>query len=127
MADHPFKYSVGVITPYKAQLDLIRERTKQLGLRNIKVDVNTVDAFQGSQRDIIIYSTVRSNNRRSIGFIKEQARLNVSFSRAIRALIIIGDYDFLGDTTIHKNLYPMIQSYIKEKPECCKVIELGGI
>ena len=63
------KYSIGIITPYRAQLELIRNRLKQIPLSHIEVDINTVDAFQGSQRDIIIYSTVRSSNQRRIGFL----------------------------------------------------------
>lgn len=97
------KYSIGIITPYRAQLELIRNRLKQIPLSHIEVDINTVDAFQGSQRDIIIYSTVRSSNQRRIGFLKEEARLNVAFSRAKRALIIVGDGKFLRNPRIPGN------------------------
>ena len=67
-------YSIGIITPYRAQLDLIRNRLKQSPLSHIEVDINTVDAFQGSQRDIIIYSTVRSSNRWRIGFFEGRTK-----------------------------------------------------
>ena len=52
---------------------------------NIEVEVDTVDAFQGGQREIVIYSTVRSNEEGVIGFLKSSERLNVSLSRAIAA------------------------------------------
>lgn len=122
MGDNGATYSIGVITPYRAQLELIRNRLKHSEFKNIKVDINTVDAFQGSQRDIIIYSTVRSSTSKSIGFLREQARLNVSFSRAQRALVIIGDSDFLNNSRIRDNLFPQVQQYIHVHPDCCRFI-----
>lgn len=117
-------YSIGVITPYRAQLELIRNRLKQMPLAHIKVDINTVDAFQGSQRDIIIYSTVRSSTRRRIGFLREEARLNVSFSRAKRALIIVGDGDFLNDSRIPGNRFPFVRRYMQAHPETCQEMDI---
>ena len=117
-------YSIGVITPYRAQLELIRNRLKQMPLAHIKVDINTVDAFQGSQRDIIIYSTVRSSTRRRIGFLKEEARLNVSFSRAKRALIIVGDGNFLSDSGIPGNRFPFVRRYMQAHPEDCQELDV---
>ena len=118
------KYSIGIITPYRAQLELIRNRLKQIPLSHIEVDINTVDAFQGSQRDIIIYSTVRSSNQRRIGFLKEEARLNVAFSRAKRALIIVGDGKFLRNPRIPGNRFPYVISYMQEHPEFCQEIDI---
>lgn len=117
-------YSIGLITPYRAQLELIRNRLKQIPLQHIEVDINTVDAFQGSQRDIIIYSTVRSSNQRRIGFLKEEARLNVAFSRAKRALIIVGDGNFLSNPRIRDNRFPFVLGYMKEHPESCQEIDI---
>lgn len=117
-------WSIGVITPYRAQLDLIRNRLKQTPLAHIKVDINTVDAFQGSQRDIIIYSTVRSSTRRRIGFLREEARLNVSFSRAKRALIIVGDGNFLSDSRIPGNRFPVVRHYMQAHPDTCQEIDI---
>ena len=117
-------YSIGIITPYRAQLELIRNRFKQTPFPHIQVDINTVDAFQGSQRDIIIYSTVRSSGRRRIGFLKEEPRLNVAFSRAKRALIIVGDGDFLADTRIPDNRFPFVQHYMRTHAESCRQIDI---
>lgn len=117
-------YSIGIITGYRAQSELIKNRLKHAAFRHMKVDVNTVDAFQGSQRDIIIYSTVRSNVKGRIGFLREEPRLNVSFSRARCALILVGDAKFLSDTRIRNNQFPYIQKYMKENPEGCQIIDI---
>ena len=122
MTNSPVTYTIGIITPYKAQLELIKKRLLYQDLKQIKVDINTVDAFQGSQRDIIIYSTVRSSTTRSIGFLKEHSRLNVSFSRAKRALIIIGDADFLENNRDRQNVFPSVLHYIKERTDYCRLI-----
>jgi superfamily I DNA and/or RNA helicase len=121
------KYNIGVITPYSAQVKDISTRIEQMQLKNIKVDINTVDAFQGSQRDIIVYSVVRSNFDKKIGFLDDIARLNVSLSRAKRMLIIVGDLDFLNDTTIHGNSFPEIISYILNEPLYCGICCMGAI
>lgn len=115
-------YSVGVITPYRAQLDLIQRRLKTLNLSNLTAEVNTVDAFQGSQKDIILYSTVRSGKEPQIGFLKEHSRLNVSFSRAKCLLIIVGDLDFLDNERIRENMFPKIIQHIKSESGFCEII-----
>ncbi len=115
-------YSIGIITPYRAQLNLIQKRIKSLSLENVQVEVNTVDAFQGSQKDIILYSTVRSSDKAIIGFLKEEARLNVSFSRAKSVLIIVGDMDFLNNEKIRDNRFPFIIKYMQENRADCDII-----
>lgn len=57
--------------------------------------MNTIDGFQGSQKDVIIISLVRSNNSRGIGFLKDEKRLNVAITRAQYNLIIVGNIDTL--------------------------------
>lgn len=111
---------VGVITPYSAQKAKIKDELKNLDLSRIKdeVAVNSVDAFQGGQKDIIIYSTVRSNTDNKIGFLDSQERLNVAFSRAKKLLIIVGDKEFLNRTEIRNNRFPEIISYINSKDDC---------
>lgn len=123
MENHENQYSIGVITPYRAQLERIRNRIPNLELKNISVDVNTVDAFQGSQRDIMLYSTVRSNRSKNIGFLKEQSRLNVSFSRARHALIIVGDATYLNNKDIRDNIFPDVLQYINNNPEYCRIVD----
>lgn len=115
-------YSVGIITPYRAQLNLIQRRLKSVQLKNINVELNTVDAFQGSQRDIILYSTVRSSGGSQIGFLREESRLNVSLSRARSNLIIAGDDEFLNNKRIPGNRFPDILEYICANPEECTIV-----
>jgi predicted DNA helicase len=115
-------YSIGVITPYRAQLDLIQRRIKSLEIKNVNVEINTVDAFQGSQKDIILYSTVRSGIEPTIGFLREHARLNVSFSRAKSLLIIVGDLEFLNNERIKDNKFPEIIQHIESNGDFCKIM-----
>lgn len=78
---------MGVITPYEAQVNLIQSKTD--------VSVNTVDGYQGKEKEIIIISTVRSNNEGRLGFLTEYRRLNVSLTRAMKKLIIVGNTNTL--------------------------------
>lgn len=121
------KYSVGIITPYRAQLDLIQKRIKMLNIRNISVEANTVDAFQGSQKDIILYSTVRSSDVPQIGFLKEHSRLNVSFSRAKSLLIIVGDLNFLNNSKISDNKFPEIIKHMFSNQQLCHFIQYRSV
>ncbi len=116
------EYSVGVITPYRAQLERIQRDINLLDLKNISVEANTVDAFQGSQKDIILYSTVRSSDSPKIGFLNEHSRINVSFSRAKRLLIIVGDLEFLNNPTIPENKFPENISYMTAFNEFCHFV-----
>ncbi|TCL38871.1 putative DNA helicase [Anaerospora hongkongensis] len=119
-------YSIGVITPYRAQLNRIQREIALLELKNISVEANTVDAFQGSQKDIILYSTVRSSDLPRIGFLREHARINVSFSRAKRLLVIIGDMEFLNNPNIPMNKFPEIIEYMLKHKDSCHIIQYGG-
>jgi superfamily I DNA and/or RNA helicase len=78
------KLSVGVISPYAAQVVAIQEKLGQKynNLEGFAVKVKSVDGFQGGEEDIIIISTVRSNSRGSIGFISNPQRTNVALTRA---------------------------------------------
>lgn len=119
------EYDIGIITPYSGQKSLIRNEIQQIDYNNLRnrIVVNSVDAFQGGQKDIIIYSTVRSSRmRKSIGFLKSEERLNVAFSRAKKLLIIVGDAKFLNNTKIEGNKFPEIINYIKSNKNC-KIID----
>ena len=78
---------IGIISPYADQVKIIQDRTP--------VEVKTVDGFQGREKEIIIISTVRSNEDGNIGFLKDLRRLNVAITRAKRKLIIIGNINTL--------------------------------
>ena len=116
------KKRIAVITAYSGQKYSIENMVKELNLVNLDIEINTVDAFQGNQKDIIIYSTVRSNKSNYIGFLKHKARLNVAFSRAKTLLIIIGDMDFLYRPEIKGNKFPDIIDYLKSESGC-RIIE----
>lgn len=117
------KTKVAVITGYGPQKYILQTMVKQHSFKNLEIDVDTVDAFQGSQKDIILYSTVRSSgNKYGIGFLKTEARINVAFSRARCLLIIVGDREFLDNYKIRGNKFPEIIKYITES-EGCRIIE----
>jgi len=77
---------IAVISPYDDQVDLIAKQ-----FRDEDLEVNTVDGFQGREKEVVILSFVRSNPRASLGFLTDVRRLNVSLTRARRKLIVIGD------------------------------------
>ncbi len=77
---------IAVIVPYAAQVRLLRSR---LNLEGIEID--TVDGFQGREKEAVVISLVRSNERREIGFLADTRRTNVALTRARRALVVIGD------------------------------------
>ena len=84
---------VAIITPYSAQVRLIRQMFADAFGQHVAtmVDVNTIDGFQGRQKDITFYSTVRSTERRRIGFVADEHRLNVGLTRARCSLMIVGN------------------------------------
>merc|ERR1712154_269529 len=94
--------SIGIITPYLAHKLAIEHRVVN-PIRNVLldnevvVDCATVDEFQGSERDIIVFSCVRSNGQKNIGFLNDRARINVAITRAKYALWIIGNATFLQE------------------------------
>ena len=121
--DNAHDLDIGIITGYSAQKDLIKKSVENSDFSKIgSVDVNTLDAFQGRENSIIIYSTVRTE--KSIGFQKERERINVAFSRAKKLLIICGDIDFFYTWDKGENKYVEIINYIKENSESCMIIDL---
>jgi ATP-dependent RNA/DNA helicase IGHMBP2 len=85
------KHTIGIITPYRAQLNEIIST-----ISNEKVNSNTIDSFQGQEQDIIIISLVRSNEKADIGFLKDYRRMNVAMTRAKMKLVVIGDSATIG-------------------------------
>lgn len=91
---------IGIISPYADQVKLISEKTD--------IEVKTVDGFQGREKEIIIISTVRSNEYGQIGFLKDLRRLNVAITRAKRKLIIIGNSDTLKSNPTYERLISFV-------------------
>lgn len=116
------KYEVAIIAGYQAQVKAIENaiRDQRMGWTALDIRVNTVDAFQGSQADICIYSIVRSNDAGKLGFLREPPRLNVALSRAKDLLIIVGDHDFCLTAAPAESLGDVIR-YIDAHPADCEV------
>ncbi len=99
--------SVALITPYKAQVEVLRELLPDLGFSEDDKSmfaVNTVDAFQGQERDVIFMSLVRSNTQGEIGFLQDIRRMNVSMTRARMKLVMVGDSSTLGGHPFYHGL-----------------------
>ena len=82
------KIDIGIISFYKSQVEYLKDKIRPLNLNNIDVQVGTVDAYQGLEKDIIFLSSVRTNG---IGFIANPNRLNVALSRAKKLIVLFGD------------------------------------
>ena len=106
------RLDVGIISPYRAQVQYLRqllrkkEWTKPFRTR---ISVNTVDGFQGQERDIIVISLVRSNDDGQIGFLRDLRRMNVAITRARMKVIILGD----SQTLTRHPFYRKLHEYVK--------------
>jgi superfamily I DNA and/or RNA helicase len=109
-----WSYTLGIITPYSAQVErLIKlaEASEELSTIHRYITINTVDAFQGQERDIIAISFVRSNDKGEIGFLADIRRTNVAMTRARKRLVMIGDSATLGT----HNFYTAMLEYVQRK------------
>ena len=82
---------IGIISPYRAQVGRIKARLQAHGPIAASVEVASVDSYQGREKEVIIFSTVRSNPHRRVGFTSDKARINVAFTRARRGFIVFGN------------------------------------
>jgi ATP-dependent RNA/DNA helicase IGHMBP2 len=96
MAAHPLA-SIGVIAPYRAQVTLLEDllHSERAGAEG-RLTIQTVDGFQGQERDIMVIGLTRSNEDGTVGFLAEYRRMNVAMTRARMHLLIIGDSATLG-------------------------------
>jgi ATP-dependent RNA/DNA helicase IGHMBP2 len=93
------KITLGIIAPYSAQveyLNVLAETSDEIMSVKHLVTINTVDAFQGQERDVIAISLVRSNDKGEVGFLSDIRRTNVALTRARKKLIVVGDSATLG-------------------------------
>jgi superfamily I DNA and/or RNA helicase len=106
------RLDVGIISPYRAQVQYLRRQIKKKEwakpYRQL-ISVNTVDGFQGQERDIILISLVRANNDGQIGFLRDLRRMNVAITRARMKLIILGDASTMTQHPFYRKLYNYIE------------------
>ena len=107
------RLDVGVISPYRAQVQYLRRLLKSKEFfkpfRHL-ISVNTVDGFQGQERDIILISLVRANDEGQIGFLRDLRRMNVAITRARMKLIILGDASTMTHHPFYRKLYEYIEA-----------------
>lgn len=103
--------SVGIITPYRAQVDVLVALAESSEVLSSlpSITINTVDAFQGQERDVIGISFVRSNDKSEVGFLGDIRRTNVAMTRARRKLIMAGDSATLGANDFYLALIEYVQ------------------
>lgn len=109
---------VGIISPYRAQVQLLRkELRKREFFRPYRhlLTVNTVDGFQGQERDIILISLVRSNDGGDIGFLRDLRRMNVAITRARMKLIILGSSATMTSHPFYKKLYEYVEGLKEDR------------
>jgi predicted DNA helicase len=90
---------IGVISPYADQVDLIRRGLEEAA----DLEVHTVDGFQGREKEVVILSLVRSNDRGEVGFLSDVRRLNVALTRARRKLVVVGDADTVATEDVYRD------------------------
>jgi superfamily I DNA and/or RNA helicase len=104
--------TMGIITPYSAQVDRLQHLAEGSAILEPLyrlISINTVDAFQGQERDVIAICFVRSNEKSEVGFLKDIRRTNVALTRARKKLILIGDSATLGAHPFYAELIEFIQ------------------
>lgn len=107
-----WNYTIGIITPYSAQVERLAklaEVSEEISHLARFVTINTVDAFQGQERDIIAISFVRSNDKSEVGFLSDIRRTNVAMTRARKKLIMVGDSATLGTHSFYLELLDYVQ------------------
>jgi predicted DNA helicase len=108
---------IGIITPYAAQVRWLREHTE-----DAQLEIDTVDGFQGREKEAILISLVRSNQKNEIGFLADTRRMNVALTRARRKLIVIGD----SATLASHEFYTAMLEYFERIAAYHTVWEEGG-
>ncbi|TJZ63248.1 IGHMBP2 family helicase [Sphingobacterium olei] len=111
-SDHAFP-SIGIIAPYRRQAILLKEIVGQdeelVSFANF-IQINTIDSFQGQEKDIIYISLTRSNAEQHIGFLSDVRRMNVAMTRSKKKLIVIGDSSTIGQHSFYKGFLDYIES-----------------
>ncbi|MFB6355077.1 MAG: IGHMBP2 family helicase [bacterium] len=96
---------LAIITPYSDQQDLLTDR-----LTVEELEIDTVDGFQGREKELVVIDFVRSNHEGEVGFLYDARRLNVSLTRARRKLVLVGDFATLQSQQLYRNLYDYVRN-----------------
>lgn len=109
-----YKPAVGIISPYKEQVACLKEQL--IHFPDIKpetsyISIDSIDGFQGQERDIIYISLVRSNSDGQIGFLADTRRINVALTRAKYKLVVIGDSATLGNHKFYEAMVDYFQRH----------------
>lgn len=119
------EFEILIVSPYRAQKRTILNELQVRDYGNVKVRVETADAVQGSEADVVIVATTRSNNRGKLGFLgmAQWRRINVALSRAKFGLIVVGDTNFIGSTQggLSKAL-----DYMSANPDTCSIEKVAA-
>ena len=124
LGEMKLKKETAIIAGYRGQKDKLNrlyESSYKARLHNMMVEINTVDAFQGKETDIVFYSVVRSNEEGKLGFLKDVRRLNVAFSRVRELLVVVGDHHCAQkqiEINGQENPFVGIINYIRNNDGC---------
>lgn len=124
------KKETAIIAGYRGQRDRLTrlyESSYKARFHNMSIEINTVDAFQGRETDIVFYSVVRSNDDGKLGFLKDVRRLNVAFSRARELLVVVGDHQCAQrrlDIDGQENPFVGIIKFIRDNSDDCMLKEV---
>lgn len=124
------KKETAIIAGYRGQRDRLTrlyESDYKARFHNMTIEINTVDAFQGRETDIVFYSVVRSNDEGNLGFLKDVRRLNVAFSRARELLVVVGDHQCAQrrlEVNGQQNPFVGIIQYIRSHADDCLLKEV---
>lgn len=118
-------YTVALLSGYGGQVAALDRlaATKQRQVPDLKIEVGTVDSYQGREADITVYSVTRSNSQGQIGFLREYERLNVALSRAKLGLVIVGDLMFC-DGVAGQNPFADVIAYMRGHPTDCAFVDV---
>ncbi|GJM34003.1 MAG: helicase [Saprospiraceae bacterium] len=104
--------SIAIISPYREQVVLMKQFIEtEERLKELPITINTIDGFQGQEREIVYISLVRSNSKGEIGFLKDQRRMNVAMTRARKQLIVVGDSATIGNHTFYADFLEYCENH----------------
>jgi len=114
------RFSVAVLSGYAEQQRLLERNLANTKFSALEVACNTVDAVQGREADVAIYSVTRSNDQQKLGFLSEMRRLNVALSRGRQYLVLVGDHVF-ARAAVGENPFKRVVDYIEEHAKDCVI------